>query len=605
MKKYIIAIMVLMGGVSNYCVAQNAAQKKAFTFEVDKGLKPFGRLSTDKSAENVAEEWVKEDNAGSVVAKSWNDSLYFKTSSVFFDCLVEAYMHHHSVVLSPDIIWTMISQGFCQFVNDKPERFRSLLVNHQGKKLLKVRINRDDDVHSPSFDWEEVLDGFDKLIAENTKGDIADVMRADFSTTGKTERIASQITLMSTVKAYFDYMVIIGICGIPSITIEGTPDDWRKVLDKTRRLSVYGIEDWVEDLEPILEEFVAASKGNPNVRFWQAIVKRDKIDEISQRSCAGGSKPTKLDGWFLKFMPFDKNGRTPESVYYDTPDMKPNVVSLPFKCKKEGEDVTLTMSMHAGLVGIDVDGDANTMRPRIGWMVCEETMESEMTMRDLMTKDETYAKPDFVLTEVPELFKDIEFMKKLHLEFIGEPDLPDRFGDVKIDEIVIDGGFTSQYVRQIKDLFKANGRKVSVKRNGGAVQVSIKARNSFDSGDMTYTYGMINGDAAYIEAMPSNGYRYFDEYIDNNRRIAVSKDNYVNADAEKVRDGNCSLVDFTIELDGSITDVKIHENNNLRKECRDEAERLIKAMPNWQPAIRLTSHGHVAVRYRAMEKVRF
>ena len=72
-----------------------------------------------------------------------------------------------------------------------------------------------------------------------------------------------------------------------------------------------------------------------------------------------------------------------------------------------------------------------------------------------------------------------------------------------------------------------------------------------------------------------------------------------------MRDGNFILVDFTIELDGSITDVKVHENNNLRKECRDEAERLIKAMPNWKPAIRLTSHGHVAVRYRAMEKVRF
>lgn len=601
MKKYIIAFLLFMGGVSEYCAAQNAAH----TFVVDKGLKPVGRLKANKTADKVAEEWAREDDSGCVVTKSWEDSLYFRTSSVFFDCLVEAYMQHHSVVLSPDIIWTMISQGFCQFVNEKPENFRSLLVNHSGKKLLKVKIYRDDDVHSPSFNWEEVFDGFDKQIGANTKGNLADLMRADFSTTGKTERMASQITLMSTVKAYFDYLVVVGVCGIPSITIEGTPDDWRKVLDKTRRLSVYGIEDWVDELEPILEEFVAASKGKPNVRFWQDIVKRDRIDEITRSSCVGRDKPTKLDGWFLKLMPFDKKGRTPESVNYDTQDMKPNVVSAPFICQREGETETLRMSVHAGLVGVDVDGDANTMRPRIGWMVCEEMMESEMTMRDLMTKDETYAKPDFVLTEVPELFKDIEFMKNLHLEFIGEPDLPDWFADVKVDEIVIDGGFTSKYVRQIKNLFKANGRKVSVKRNGGAVQVSIKARNSFDSGDMTYTYGMINGDMAYIEAMPSNGYRYFDEYIDKNRRIAVSKDNYVNADAEKVRDGNFILVDFTIELDGSITDVKVHENNNLRKECRDEAERLIKAMPNWKPAIRLTSHGHVAVRYRAMEKVRF
>ena len=602
MKKYIIAITLLLGGVSNCCVAQNAMQKKAFTFEVDKGLKPVGRLCTNKSAENVAEEWVREDNAGSVVAKSWNDSIYYRHSSVFFDCLVEAYMHHHSVVLSPDIIWTMISQGFCQFVNDKPENFRSLLVNHQGKKLLKVRIDKRDDVHSPSFDWEEVLDGFDKQIAANTKGNLADVMRADFSTTGKTERIASQITLMSTVKAYFDYLVIIGVCGIPSITIEGTPDDWRKVLDKTRKLRAYGIEDWVEELEPILEEFVAASKGKPNVRFWQAIVKRDKIDEISQRSCVGVSKPTKLDGWFLKLMPFDKKGRTPESVDYDTPDMKPNVVSTPFICQREGEAESLKMSMHAGLVGIDVDGDANTMRPRIGWMISEEKAESELTLRDLMNKEIDYYEPDFKLTEVPEMFKEIEFLRGLHLEFMDELDLPDWFADVKVDEIVIDGVFTSKYVRQLKNLFKANGRKVSVKRRGNTAKVFIEARKSFDPGNIPYTKGTIYGDWVYMEAEIGNDYPNFDEYVEKNRRIAVSKDNYVNDDAEKVRDGKCILVDFTIELDGSITDVKIHENNNLRKECRDEVERLIKAMPKWTPATRGAAG---TVRYRALEKVWF
>ena len=599
MKKYIMAIMLFVGGVTNCCVAQNATQRNAHTFVVDKGLKPVGRLRANKTAEKIAVEWARKEESGYVVTKSWNDSLYFRTSSVFFDCLVEAYMHHHSVVLSPDIIWTMISQGFCQFVNEKPETFRSLLVNHQGKKLLIVHIPKSDDVHSPSFNWDVVFDDFDRQIGANTKGNLADVMRADFSTTGKTERIASQITLMSTVKAYFDYLVIIGVCGIPSITIEGTPDDWRKVLDKTRQLRAYGIEDWVEELEPILEEFVAASKGNPNVRFWQDIVKRDKIDEITKRICVGKEEPTKVDGWFLKLMPFDKNGRTPESVYYDTQDMKPNVVSAPFVCKIIGEVGEHRMSMHAGLVGVDVDGEANTMRPRIGWMVCERNAESDMTLRDLMNMDGPNMKPDYTLYEVPEMFKEIEYLRDLHLEFMDEIELPDWFGELKVDRIVIDGVFTSKYVRQLKTLFK--DRKVSVKRRGATSKVTIKSRKMLYPGNIPYTRATIYGDWVYMEAEIGNGYRDFDEYVEKNRRIAVSKDNYLNADVEKVRDGKCILVDFTVEVDGTVTDLKIHENENLRKECRDEVERLIKEMPLWNPAKKDAE----TVRYRVLEKICF
>ena len=599
MKKYIMAIMLFVGGVTNCCVAQNATQRNAHPFVVDQGLKPVGRLRATKTADKIAVEWAREDDSGCVVTKSWNDSLYLRTSSVFFDCLVEAYMHHHSVVLSPDIIWTMISQGFCQFVNEKPETFRSLLVNHQGKKMLIVHIPKSDDVHSPSFNWDVVFDDFDRQIGANTKGNLADMMRADFSTTGKTERIASQITLMSTVKAYFDYLVIIGVCGIPSITIEGTPDDWRKVLDKTRQLRAYGIKDWVEELEPILEEFVAASKGNPNVRFWQDIVKRDKIDEITKRICVGKEEPTKVDGWFLKLMPFDKNGRTPESVYYDTQDMKPNVVSAPFVCKIIGEVGEHRMSMHAGLVGVDVDGEANTMRPRIGWMVCERNAESDMTLRDLMNMDGPNMKPDYTLYEVPEMFKEIEYLRDLHLEFMDEIELPDWFGELKVDRIVIDGVFTSKYVRQLKTLFK--DRKVSVKRRGATSKVTIKSRKMLYPGNIPYTRATIYGDWVYMEAEIGNDYRDFDEYVEKNRRIAVSKDNYLNADVEKVRDGKCILVDFTVEVDGTVTDLKIHENENLRKECRDEVERLIKEMPLWNPAKKDAE----TVRYRVLEKICF
>ena len=154
-------------------------------------------------------------------------------------------------------------------------------------------------------------------------------------------------------------------------------------------------------------------------------------------------------------------------------------------------------------------------------------------------------------------------------------------------------------MRQLKKLFK--DRKVSVKRRGATSKVTIKSRKLLYPGNIPYTRATIYGDWVYMEAEIGNGYRDFDEYVEKNRRIAVSNDNYLNADVEKVRDGKCILVDFTVEVDGTVTDLKIHENENLRKECRDEVERLIKEMPLWNPATKDSE----TVRYRVLEEVCF
>ena len=43
---------------------------------------------------------------------------------------------------------------------------------------------------------------------------------------------------MEAMKPYFEFIVMYIVCGIPEITLEGTPEDWEKVLDKARRLKV-------------------------------------------------------------------------------------------------------------------------------------------------------------------------------------------------------------------------------------------------------------------------------------------------------------------------------------------------------------------------------
>ena len=93
-------------------------------------------------------------------------------------------------------------------------------------------------------------------IGQNTKSDLEKNMVANFTTTGQTELIASQIVLMHTVQQYFDYTVMRIKCGIPSITLQGTTADWQKVYDKTMKLGYYELEWWTNHWNHFLKEFI-------------------------------------------------------------------------------------------------------------------------------------------------------------------------------------------------------------------------------------------------------------------------------------------------------------------------------------------------------------
>ena len=50
---------------------------------------------------------------------------------------------------------------------------------------------------------------------------------------------------------------------------------------------------WILALEPILEEFIQASKNNINHEFWENIYKR-----------RGGSGGPYITGWVIHFFPY-------------------------------------------------------------------------------------------------------------------------------------------------------------------------------------------------------------------------------------------------------------------------------------------------------------
>ncbi|MBS1994563.1 MAG: DUF4419 domain-containing protein [Cyanobacteria bacterium SZAS LIN-2] len=298
------------------------------------------------------------------------------------ECVHLAFSQHRPIVFSPDMIWIAIMQGLAQHVRLNVEHLRPRLVKHQGKATLTVTTDLNPD--SPESDWAGLAAEFSRML----QGQIGDDQYArlinDFSTTGELERTVCQIALMDIYEPYFEFIAYC-VCGIPSITLEGSPADWQNLRQKVEVLSDFEMDFWLPSLRTILDQFERAARGDIDLNFWQNIYK------IKQ---AYGWH--RINGWIGCLIPYIKDGLTgnfsilnpllqldymaedvssqkePASPFADvsgitSQDLPSGLSFVPFKviCENGQER---TMQFIGGFTGVEQE-ETFRLRPRLGWAV--------------------------------------------------------------------------------------------------------------------------------------------------------------------------------------------------------------------------------------------
>ena len=429
----------------------------SITFEVDENLpKPQNQYFKSKAqSERIKtlgrDEYYDLDN--SYIAASFWDMPLSVDDTPFFTGMVRAFADHRPITLSPDVIWMLISQAFSHDVNADPEKFRDKLVGFDGKMDLIVQSKYP--LYHPDFDWTATIDGFAKKIDANTKNDVAKLITADFSTTGTVERLASEIVLMETTKSFFEFIIMYAGCGFPSVTLTGTVEDWQSILDKTARLRELGAGKWASDLKPILEQFVQAAKGNPDQAFWQDIVMKNTPDRLRGGACSM-DKTTELDGWFLKFMPYDKDGKpTPSKVPHNYDNFPKQMSSVPVKYIEvdtlTGQVLkTIPLEMTGGIAGYMAD-ENDCVSFQLGWAVNRSEAEKNVERLEKQSSWVTLR-----VSKVPEELRSVKHYDWLELQFTNKVEIPEWMYDLEIDNLTIKGKISAEQKKELKRRIKGH-----------------------------------------------------------------------------------------------------------------------------------------------------
>jgi Domain of unknown function (DUF4419) len=294
------------------------------------------------------------------------------------DAVHTAFAEHRPLILSPDDIWLVIAQGFSHHVTENAETLRPRLVRHQGRRGLTAAI---DDLSVVGF--EQAIGSFSVQIRDETDPVLHEALICDFSTTTSASRTASEVALMDTFSSYFTYFVYC-VCGIPKITIQGSPDDWRRIRARVEVLGTYDLEWWVSRLRPILDEFVLAASGKPTPDFWRAIYKPEK-----------SYATTLTTGWITDLFPYLGDGpprgrnRTLALAREDwalpvrkgvPPKNFPNgLSSVPVKLKVKTEWIDLDLV--AGFLAVKQGSSDLSLSTVIGWSVTEPPPKTPVLVR--------------------------------------------------------------------------------------------------------------------------------------------------------------------------------------------------------------------------------
>ncbi|KAK4190374.1 hypothetical protein QBC35DRAFT_377960 [Podospora australis] len=305
--------------------------------------------------------------------------------------ILEAYNHHHNLLLRPDDVWVAILSQLSVYINGSSSSLRHLFVGHQGRKELFIEV----DLHSPSLDHGAVAAKMVKLMGENLKGGLdQEFVIPDFTTTGDVEKHTAAVVWMGVMQRFFVYEWGTR-CGIPGVTLLGEVEDWVKIYNRAATFIGKGAfgpaaARWFSSpygLGPVLQGFIQTFKqpdSQSTKHFWQTVVKRNEPN---------GSGGLTYSGWLVgAFCWFDERGRLLGGVEggreIGRNEVPMGFVTVPVTLVDGGEKISTEMV--GGLVGIEAvegggDGDwvmeegrgdgrremgrKDTLKPVMGWVM--------------------------------------------------------------------------------------------------------------------------------------------------------------------------------------------------------------------------------------------
>ena len=439
-------------------------EKNSLKIDLYPENKPRYKFDTDPLKEFLLDRKVDE-NIETILHMSLDDKkelgyIYANILFGFYRC----HINHLPLIIKPDDVWLLIIQTFSNHVNENAKKLKDLLVNYEGKKQLKVEYP----INDIKGITKEILENFSEQMNEEMKkyigNSLIETLTPNFTTTTKDSEIVCKMTIMGAFKNFFDFQLDIIGCGIPYLILEGTTNDYKKILTKCEVLKKYKFEWYINRIIPCIEKMVQAKEGKIDIDFFKSIVQKKEITE--NRYAPSGEEPEDMkvkyiSGWILKFFGYfcerDRKGKlkifNQEKIEIDDfRKLSYQMIRVPFKIIDEVNHKEFNGKFEAGFIGCDKN-EKNEVFPVKGWVFSilnkkknedeekkdenkeEKREEKKEEKKDEKSKNEEEEKEDEEDGEDEDNISNEEELKNMYKEMEEDEDKYDNINDYYLRKI--------------------------------------------------------------------------------------------------------------------------------------------------------------------------
>lgn len=211
------------------------------------------------------------------------------------DIIYDAYSNHYALEFGPDHIWMSILGAFRIYIA-KNSIFRGeVFADFKEKETLKFYM---DSKETDNLEFQ-VIKMTESVKETINDPELIDILVPTFSTSTLKVKLAFLILILSTPKKFAGNKGPL-YCGLPKVTMHGTVEDYKLIIENVKKLLKYDnvqkhLDAWLPKLITVLEKFVESISGKPDLDWWNACCTYE----------SRGSGPCRISGWLVVFSPYN------------------------------------------------------------------------------------------------------------------------------------------------------------------------------------------------------------------------------------------------------------------------------------------------------------
>jgi len=290
-------VVVLPGGVPKPYSGPKGAMHAYDFFQKCAANEPEFLTVSNGSAKLPSAKLLMADRGdGYYDSEEYQGREVLPSTDSFIRGAIQAWSDHLHLIIGPELVWLTILTQLTFYMRTHPAEVRDV-YDFDSRPPVSM---------GEPPDWYLITVSFYGSVMNRFKSEAAyEFLRPYFSTTNDDHLLTTHFILLGFEKTEFVFERPI-LCGLPSVTLQGTLTDWEDLLHKLDHFHTLGPEvvPYKARLEPVLKRFIATFKepeSEASKEFWNQMVIAEKSDEC-------GAAPLNISGWITSFLFWNVDG---------------------------------------------------------------------------------------------------------------------------------------------------------------------------------------------------------------------------------------------------------------------------------------------------------